>query len=90
MKEAYKKRIEELKSELTKQKQGIEQEKGSYDQLMVNLIKGGLKKGSKNKCVANRNKVVDSNNKIIEKELNTFMEEACSDLLQNNENAADL
>lgn len=48
---------------------------------MVNLIKGGLKKGTKSKCVANRSKVLDSNNKIIDVALNSFMEEACSDLL---------
>lgn len=43
MRVAYEKRIEDLKNELKKQKDNIDQQKGSYDDLMVNLIKGSLK-----------------------------------------------
>lgn len=52
MKVAYEARIEKLKAELKKQKDAIDQQKGGYDDLMVNLIKGGLKKGDKQKCIA--------------------------------------
>lgn len=89
MKEAYAKRIATLKEELQKQKQGIEAEKGNYDQLMVNLIKGGLKKGDKNKCVFRRESVM-TNDKIDEEKLTEKMTTACSELLNSNDNAAEL
>lgn len=59
MREAYTKRIDELKKELKKQKDSIDGEKAGYDDLMINLIKGGLKMGDKSKCVANRDLMVD-------------------------------
>lgn len=89
MKEAYAKRIATLKEELQKQKSGIEAEKGNYDQLMVNLIKGGLKKGDKNKCVFKRESVF-TNDKIDEEKLTEKMTTACSELLNQNDNAAEL
>lgn len=56
---------------------------------MVNLIKGGLKKGDKNKCVFNRDEVM-VNDKIVEEKLTDKMTNACSELLNQNENAAEL
>lgn len=69
MRAAYIKRIADLKKELQKQKDSIDSEKSGYDDLMINLIKGGLKTGEKSKCVANQDIVVDSEGKIIKGKL---------------------
>lgn len=84
------KRIEELKSELKKQKDSIDSEKSGYDDLMINLIKGGLKTGDKNKCVANRDIMVDTEGKIIKSKLESFIESACSELANKQADAADV
>ncbi len=58
---------------------------------MINLIKGGLKKGSKSVCVTNKAAVLDKDgNYNGDSKMNQFIEDACSNLLNSNENAADL
>ena len=58
---------------------------------MINLIKGGIKKGNKNVCVPNKNSVFDKDgNYNGEAKINEFIEEACSNLLNTNDNAADV
>lgn len=56
---------------------------------MINLIKGGLKTGEKSKCVASQETVVDSEGKIIKGKLESFIEEACSELANKQAEAAD-
>lgn len=78
MKVAYEARIEKLKSELKKQKDAVDQQKSGYDDLMVNLIKGGLKKGDKQKCIPPQSQVLTEDGKIIKDKLETFITTACS------------
>lgn len=89
MRVAYEKRIEDLKNELKKQKDNIDQQKGSYDDLMVNLIKGSLKQGEKAKCVPPKETVVDEQGKIKKEQLENFMTKACSELTEQQTFAAD-
>lgn len=89
MKVAYEARIEKLKAELKKQKDAIDQQKGGYDDLMVNLIKGGLKKGDKQKCVPPQANVVNDLGKIIPNKLEDFIANACSALTDQQAFAAD-
>ena len=59
---------------------------------MVNLIKGGLKKGDKAKCVPDKDIIVDDNGKKVnEQKLEDFMTTACSEILNNaDENSMDI
>lgn len=88
MKVAYEARIEKLKAELKKQKDAVDQQKGGYDDLMVNLIKGGLRKGDKQKCTPPQATVL-KDGKIIKDKLEEFISTACSALTDQQEYAAD-
>ena len=49
---------------------------------MVNLIKGGLNKGDKQKCVPDRDIIIDDDGKRVnEQKLDDFMTTACSEIL---------
>lgn len=80
MKVAYEARIEKLKTELKKQKDAVDQQKGGYDDLMVNLIKGGMRKGDKQKCIPPQAQVLTEEGKIIKDKLEGFITNACAAL----------
>lgn len=84
MSDSYKKRIETLKKNLEEQKSKISREKESFDQVMVNLIKTGMKSGSTANCVP-------TDAQMKEKvQLETFMEGACTKVLDDQETAFEL
>lgn len=82
MKKTYEERIKELKEQLQKQKSSIEQEKSGYDDLMINLIRGGLKKGDKTKCVPSKDMIIDEKGDRVDgTRLEKFMTDACAEVL---------
>lgn len=83
MKKQYEERIKDLKEQLDKQKDSIEQEKSGYDDLMVNLIKGGLRKGDKSMCVPDKDRIINEEGKVKQAALEEFMTDACSKILDN-------
>lgn len=49
---------------------------------MINLIKGGLRKGDKSKCVPDRDIIIDSEGKLLNpQKLEDFITTACSEIL---------
>ena len=57
---------------------------------MINLIKGGLKAGDKNKCVFKKSEIYDADKKIVLKDkLEDLMSDACSEILKDQENAGE-
>lgn len=51
---------------------------------MINLIKGGIRKGDKTKCIPSKDILVDTDGKrVAPGKLDEFMAVACSEILNN-------
>ena len=54
---------------------------------MINIIKQGLKSGTKSKCVAVKNTLMKTEKELDTAKLNDFIENACTFILNENENS---